>query len=206
MSSTRFCCPRRSRVQSRLPRQIGEGGLHVLAVLACIAVLAGSSQTPAAIRTVPRVDLNRYLGDWYEIARLPNRFQTSCFGNVRATYASAADGRLEVTNQCSRQNGEVIEAKGVAKVVDTESSARLKVRFAPALLSFLPMVWGDYWILGLADDYSWAVVGSPDRKYLWILSRTPTMDAAQYGKAISVAKMNGFDIDGLVRTSQSRMP
>jgi len=206
MSSTRFFCPQRSRVNNRLPRRIGEGGLRVLAVLACIAAIDGASQTPAPVRTVPSVDLNRYLGDWFEIARLPNRFQTNCAGNVRATYTSMADGRLEVTNRCSRQNGEVIEVKGVAKVVDTESSARLKVRFAPAFLSFLPIVWGDYWILGLAEDYSWAVVGSPDRKYLWFLSRTPTMDATQYGRAISVARLNGFAMDDLVRTSQSRMP
>lgn len=206
MSSTRFCCPQRSRVQDRLPRRLGEGGLRVLAVLACIAALGGSSQTPAPVRTVPGVDLNRYLGDWFEIARLPNRFQTNCAGNVRATYALAADERLDVTNECRRQNGEVIEAKGVAKVVDTQTSARLKVRFAPAFLSFLPIVWGDYWILGLADDYSWAVVGSPDRKYLWILSRTPSMDPTQYGKAVAVATANGFAIDGLVRTSHSRTP
>src|SRR6185436_1116625 len=185
MSLTRFCFPRRSRVTGRLPRRIGEGGLRVLATLACMAAIGGSSQIPAPVRTVPSVDLNRYLGDWFEIARLPNRFQTNCFGNVRATYASTADGRLEVTNRCSRQNGEVIEAKGVAKVVDTQSFARLKVRFAPAVLSLLPMVWGDYWIIGLTDDYSWAVVGSPDRKYLWLLSRTPIMDATRYGNAIS---------------------
>lgn len=203
MSSTRFCCRQRSSVKRRLPRRIGEGGLRVIAILGCLAAIGGWSQAPAPVRTVPRVDLNRYLGDWFEIARLPNRFQTNCAGNVRATYASTADGRLDVTNRCSRQNGEVIEAKGVAKIVDTQSSARLKVRFAPAFLSLLPMVWGDYWILGLADDYSWAVVGSPDRKYLWILSRTPTMDATQYGKAVSVATTNGFAIDGLVRTLHS---
>jgi apolipoprotein D and lipocalin family protein len=193
-------------VQSRLPRRIGEGGLRVLAVVACIAAIGRSSQTLAPVRTVPAVDLNRYLGDWFEIARLPNRFQADCAGDVRATYALAAEGRLSVTNRCRRQDGTVVEATGMAKVVDAESSARLKVRFAPAFLAFLPIVWGDYWILGLADDYSWALVGSPDRKYLWVLSRTPSMDPTSYAKAVAVAKVNGFAIDALVTTSQSRMP
>jgi apolipoprotein D and lipocalin family protein len=206
MSSTRSCCPPRSRVHTRLPRRIGEGGLCFLALLAFVAATGGFSQATAPVRTVPAVDLNRYVGDWFEIARLPNRFQTRCAGNVRASYALAAGGRLAVTNRCRGQNGEVIEANGAAKVVDTQSSARLKVRFAPAFLSFLPMVWGDYWILGLADDYSWAVVGSPDRKYLWILSRTPSMDPAQYGKAVAVATTNSFASDGLIKTSHSRTP
>lgn len=191
-------------MQSCLPRRIGEGGLCVLVVLACIAAIGRSSQTLAPVRTVPSVDLNRYLGDWFEVARLPNRFQADCAGDVRATYALAADGRLSVTNRCRRQDGTVVEARGVAKVVDAQSSARLKVRFAPAFLAFLPIVWGDYWILGLADDYSWALVGSPDRKYLWILSRTPSMDPTPYAKAVAVAKVNGFAIDALVTTSQSR--
>ena len=171
-----------------------------------MAAIAGSSQMPTPVRTVPHVDLDRYLGEWFEIARLPNRFQTDCAGDVRATYAYAADGRVNVTNRCARQNGEVIEAKGVAKVVDTRTSARLKVRFAPAFLSFLPIVWGDYWILGLAPDYSWAVVGSPDRKYLWILARESSMDVEQYSRAVAVAKANGFAVDSVVKTLHSHTP
>jgi apolipoprotein D and lipocalin family protein len=84
--------------------------------------------------------------------------------------------------------------------VDEQTSARLKVRFAPAALSFLPFVWGDYWILGLADDYTWSLVGSPDRAYLWILSRTPDMNADAYASAVRVAAANGFEVDRLVRT------
>jgi apolipoprotein D and lipocalin family protein len=152
---------------------------------------------------VDYVDLTRYVGEWFEIARLPNRFQRTCTGDVLARYASRPDGRLDVVNQCRTVDGP-IQAQGVARIVDTRTSAKLKVRFAPAMLSFIPWVWGDYWILGLADDYAWAVVGSPDRAYLWILSRTPTLSAAQWAAATAVARANGFDVERLVMTAQSR--
>ena len=98
----------------------------------------------------------------FEIARFPNRFQRRCVGDVRARYVRRSDGRIDVINRCRATDGTVTEARGIARVVDERTSAKLKVRFAPAVLSFLPMVWGDYWIIGLAADYSWAVVGSPD--------------------------------------------
>ena len=158
-----------------------------------------STQAVPSIRTVSRVDLDRYAGEWFEVARFPNRFQRQCLGGVRATYARRADGRIDVLNQCRTAGGDDA-ARGVARIVDASTNAKLKVRFAPAALSFLPMVWGDYWIIGLADDYSWAVVGSPDRKYLWILARTSTIDAATYARAKEIARANGFDVDRLVPT------
>src|SRR5512142_3343677 len=174
-----------------------------------IVVLAGLSmvtpvdgQPPGAVRTVDRVDLDRYLGDWYEIARYPNRFQRTCAGDVKATYAKRADGRIDVVNRCRTSDG-VIEARGVARVVDLGTSAKLKVRFAPAWLSWLPMVWGDYWIIGLAPDYSWAVVGDPDRNYLWILARKPQLNDESVAAARTAARDNGFDIGRLVPTPQS---
>lgn len=144
------------------------------------------------------VDFNRYLGEWFEIARFPNRFQRACTGDVRATYTRRSDGRIDVLNQCRATDGRLIEAHGVARIVDAHTSAKLKVRFAPAVLSFLPFVWGDYWIVGLGDDYSWAVVGSPDRRYLWILARAPT--TAGLNAARAAARANGFDTDRLVMT------
>jgi len=174
--------------------------------IACLAVLtlglagpphAFSGPDLPAVRTVPRVDLQRYAGDWYEVARFPNRFQRRCLGDVRATYTVRPDGRLDVLNQC-RTEGGAIDAKGIARVVDTRTSARLKVRFAPAALSFLPFVWGDYWILGLAPDYSWSVVGSPDRNYLWILSRTPGLPTPFLAAAVDIARVNGFDAGRLI--------
>jgi len=167
--------------------------------LLALLMVAASLQSDQ-VRTVDAVDLDRYLGDWFEIARFPNRFQRSCTGDVRATYTRRSDGRIDVVNRCRASDGHVIEARGVARIVDARTSAKLEVRFAPAVLSFLPFVWGDYWIVGLADDYSWSVVGSPDRAYLWILARTSTLEPARLDAARAAARANGFDIDRLAMT------
>ena len=167
--------------------------------LLTMLMMAASLQSEP-VRTVNAVDLTRYLGEWFEIARFPNRFQRSCTGDVRATYTRRSDGRIDVVNRCRATDKRIIEAKGVARVVDVRTSAKLKVRFAPAVLSFLPFVWGDYWIVGLADDYSWAVVGSPDRAYLWILARTSTLETDRLDAARAAARVNGFDIDRLAMT------
>lgn len=113
-----------------------------------MTVLAVTAQGLGPVRTVETVDLSRYVGDWFEIARFPNRFQRRCIKDVRASYVRRSDGRIEVINRCRVADGTVTEARGIARVVDERTSAKLKVRFAPAVLSFLPMVWGDYWILG----------------------------------------------------------
>ena len=162
-------------------------------------------QSASPVRTVERVDLDRYVGEWHEIARYPNRFQRQCTGNVRARYAARPDGRIDVTNTCTVADGSEDEARGVARVVDTATSAKLKVRFAPAALSWLSFVWGDYWIIGLASDYSWAVVGSPDRAYLWILARTPSLPDDAYRAAIETVRANGFDESRLTPTAQARL-
>lgn len=171
------------------------------ALLAAVVLLPLSvTAQDSPVRTVDAVDLDRYLGEWYEIARFPNRFQRDCASDVRATYAKREDGRLDVLNRCRGEDGEVIDAKGVARRAGDASTAKLKVRFAPAWLSFLPWVWGDYWILGLGEGYSWAVVGSPDREYLWILARTPSLEDGQLAAARAVAEENGFQVDRLVPT------
>ena len=167
--------------------------LGAVLALAASVTTAPAAQVPGAVRTVSTVDLNRYLGTWFEVARLPNRFQETCAKNVQASYGRRADGRLDVINRCETSDGRTIEARGLARVVDSSGSAKLKVRFAPAVLSFLPFVWGDYWIIGLDPDYRWAVVGSPDRRYLWILSRAPVLDAEALGAATAIARQNGFD-------------
>lgn len=172
---------------------------HTLALIALMTVAAPAAhQNVTPVRTVSSVDLNRYAGEWHEAARLPNRFQDKCAGDVRATYTRRADGRIDVVNRCRERDGSMTQARGIARVVDGATNAKLKVRFAPAFLSFLPMVWGDYWIIGLAPDYSWAVVGSPDRKYLWILSRTAAMNPAQRDAAIEVARGQGFNTGALL--------
>ncbi len=153
---------------------------------------------------VPSVDLNRYAGTWYKMARLPFRFQSQCAGDVTATYTVLDDGTIKVVNRCRKQNGEIDEAEGRAKrASDDGPNTKLKVRFAPAFLSFLPFVWGDYWIIDLAPDYSYAVVGEPDRKYLWVLSRTPAMEETTLQGILDRANQKGYDLTGLVRTKQT---
>ena len=156
------------------------------------------------LTVVPTVDLTRYAGTWYEIARLPNWFQKQCTGDVTATYSLLEDGTLRVVNSCRKANGETTEAEGRAKLANKgEPNTKLKVRFAPKFLSFLPFVWGDYWIIDLADDYGYAVIGEPSRKYLWVLSRRPIMDDTILQSVLDQVKQQGYDLSGLIRTKQT---
>jgi Lipocalin-like domain len=108
--------------------------------------------TGEPVRSVDSVDLDRYVGEWFEVARFTDRFQHQCVSDVRATYTQSADGRIAVINRCRTEDGGTTEARGVARVTDHRTIAKLKVRFASAVLSFLPFAWGDYWILELASD------------------------------------------------------
>lgn len=173
----------------------------VVAGVLSLALSASASTGSPAVTAVPRVDLDRYAGTWFEVARYENRFQRECASDVTATYVLRPDQKISVINMCRTQEGRSIRAEGLARVVQGSNGARLEVRFAPAYLSWLPLVWADYWVLGLANDYRWAVVGTPDRRYLWILSRTPEASAADFAQAVEVARANGFDPDRLQRTS-----
>jgi apolipoprotein D and lipocalin family protein len=164
---------------------------------------AGEKALPP-LEVVPSVDLARYAGTWYEIARLPNWFQKKCAGDVTATYTLNADGTIQVVNRCRKDNGQMTEAEGRAKPADKNGpNSRLKVRFAPRLFSFLSFVWGDYWIIDLAPDYSYAVVGDPKRKYLWVLSRSAVMDEADLQPVLDRAQQQGYDLSGLIRTKRT---
>ena len=143
------------------------------------------------LEVVPHVELEKYLGKWYEIAHLSTRFQKGCT-DTTATYTLSEDGNISVLNECIR-NGKVKLAKGRAKVVDKDSGAKLKVTF------FWPF-YGDYWIIDLGKDYDYAVVGTPNRKYLWILSRTPQMDDSLFSQLIESVKSKGFDVSKLIIT------
>lgn len=159
---------------------------------------------PTPLQVVSHLDLQRYVGTWYEIARLPNWFQKKCTANTTATYDIRPDGRLRVVNRCTLKNGAIVQVEGVARIADRRGPHRiLKVRFAPKFLSFLPFVWGDYWIIDLASDYSYALVGEPSRKYLWILSRTPRMEGALLQNLLQTAQQQGFALDHLIFTQQS---
>jgi apolipoprotein D and lipocalin family protein len=144
------------------------------------------------LEVVLHVELEKYLGKWYEIAHLPARFQEGCT-DTTATYALSEDGSISVLNECVK-NGKMKRAKGRAKVVDKRSGAKLKVTF------FWPF-YGDYWIIDLGRDYDYAVVGTPNRKYLWILSRTPQMDDKLFSELVESVKSKGFDANSLIKTS-----
>jgi len=155
------------------------------------------------VKTVNSVDLKKYAGKWFEIARYPNRFQKKCTGNVTATYTLKSEKKVEVLNECLDKKGKITKAKGEAKIVDSTTNAKLKVRFAPGWLSWLPFVWGDYWILELDDDYEYVVVGDPGRDYLWILSRESKLDSATYDRLLQKVEEMGFEPKRLVKTPQN---
>lgn len=163
----------------------------------CWGASTAWAQTPAApppLTTVPAIDVARYMGTWYEIAKYPNWFQKKCVSSTQAIYSLQANGQVQVLNRCKTDKGEWSEALGAARQIGGPTSAQLKVRFAPAWLSFIPMVWGDYWIIDLDPDYQWVVVSEPKREYLWILSRTPQLPAATYQALLAKLDKLGFDL------------
>jgi apolipoprotein D and lipocalin family protein len=163
----------------------------------------GGDPQSLPLQAVKSVDLARYCGTWYEIARLPNRFQKECVSDVTATYTLLEDGTVRVVNRCRKANGDTAEAEGKARrTSDAEPASMLEVRFAPAFLSIFPFVWGKYWIIDLAPDYSYAVIGEPSREYLWILSRTPALPQEVYSALLERIRNQGYDPSALVMTKQ----
>ena len=144
----------------------------------------------------------RYMGRWYEIAKFPNWFQRQCVGNTSASYSLGADGRVQVRNECRRQNGEMEQAMGQARQIGSTTSPRLQVRFAPQWLSLLPFVWGDYWVIDLDERYELVAVSEPKREYLWILSRTPVVDEVRYAALLTRLAAQGLDVRRLESTPQ----
>jgi apolipoprotein D and lipocalin family protein len=163
-------------------------------LLLWLSLLGPSLAEPAPLQAVPSVDVPRYMGTWHEIAKYPNWFQRKCASSTQATYSLQADSRVQVLNRCKTDKGEWTEALGAARQIGEPTSAKLKVRFAPEWLSFIPLVWGDYWIIDLDPQYQWVVVSEPQREYLWILSRTPQMPAATYQALLSKLEVLGFDL------------
>lgn len=179
--------------------------MHRTSLLATIAVaiaLVGCSKTTTerlqlpALEAVPEVNLERYLGTWYEIASYPQRWQEGCTATT-ATYTLRSDGEIDVLNKCRKGSldGPEDAAEGRARVVDRTSNAKLEVSF------FWPF-WGDYWIIDLGPDYEYAVVGHPSRDYLWILSRTPTLDAQAYEGILARLNEMRYPLERLQKTLQ----
>jgi len=141
--------------------------------------------------TVDSVDLSRYVGKWYEIAKIPNSFQKKCASNTTATYVLRNDGNIDVINRCIEKDGSISEAKGIARVVNKKTNAKLEVSFVR--IFGISLFWGDYWIIGLDKDYNYAVVGTPTRKYGWILSRTPVLSKNDLDHAFTILRNQGYN-------------
>lgn len=169
-------------------------------MLACALALGGAfaHAEPLPVQSVRAVDLARYVGKWYEIAAFPMYFQRQCIGDTTAEYTLRSDGDIAVVNRC-RTDGGFDEATARAWAVDGTGNAQLKVSF------FWPFR-ADYWIIGLDPDYRWAVVGNPNRKYLWVLARTPRLPKDELDRALQAAAAQGFDLARLQYTVHGASP
>jgi apolipoprotein D and lipocalin family protein len=174
----------------------------LFAALAALGTAGAIAQAAPAVVPIARLDVPRYMGTWYEIAKYPNRFQKDCAGQTTATYTLQPDKTVQVANRCRRADGTPDQAIGSARQIGALTSATLKVRFAPRWLSFLPMVWGDYWVIDLDPAYSLAAVSEPKREYLWILARSPAVPHEAYEALLERLQRQGFDLSKLERTRQ----
>ena len=153
------------------------------------------------MQTVDQVNLEKYIGLWYEIAKIPNPFQKMCTGNTTAQYTLREDGRIDVRNRCMQKDGSYTQANGIAKIVDANTNTKLKVSFVRLL--GISLFWGDYWIIGLDENYQYAVVGEPSRKYGWILSRNPELSQIQREEANQILMDQGYNPDRFIKTRQN---
>jgi len=202
--------PRQRPAQRRL---LAAASLALACALPALATAQGSTSAPATkdLPVVAHLDLQRYSGTWHEIARLPNSFQKKCVGDVSAQYTPLPRGEVSVVNRCRQADGSLSEAEGIARRVQPREGeapdvGRLQVRFAPSWLGWLPMVWGDYWVMDIAEDYSTVLVGTPDRQYLWLLARQPALPAAQVQAWLDKARAQGFDTQAVTLTAAAPKP
>jgi apolipoprotein D and lipocalin family protein len=181
-------------------RRSGSVSARLALTILCLMLGAcGGLDSRGELTTVTSVDLSRYAGTWYEIARLPMWFQRHCVDS-KAIYSSRPDGAILVHNECVTNTGEVEQAEGVATVVDAKTNARLTVIFDNWFARlFGSSREGNYWILDLDPEYRTAMVGTPDRRYLWILSRTPQFDEAMYRRLVERAQQLGYPVSDLIR-------
>ena len=170
----------------------------VMSALCAVALLAACTTPTPPLPTVQSVDLARYYGTWYEIARLPNSFQSKCVSDTQAVYRPNGNG-VSVLNQCRTANGTIKQANGLAKVVEGSHGAQLRVSF------FRPF-YSDYWILDLDPDYRWVLIGEPGRHYAWVLARQPQLEDATLQRLLARANALGFDRQAFVTTPHTRSP
>lgn len=170
------------------------------------ALLALALAAPAVAQdlvTVEKVDMVRYAGTWYEIARLPNKLQAECVGDVTTSFRLRGMRTYDIETRCRRADGSQEVDVGIARVQDPATNAKMEWRFLPLALAWWPFAWTDYWIVDLAPDYSWAVAAVPTREAMWILARKPELDAATYDRLVAKARAMRFETGKLIRTRHS---
>jgi apolipoprotein D and lipocalin family protein len=171
--------------------------------LTCLAATVIRTDGPQPLHVVPSVDYARYAGQWYEIARLPNVFQQACARDVTVRYIARSNGTIGVITLCREANGRWRETRGAARRASDEGPNSIpQVRFTMSFLPFLPFAWSDYQIIAVADDYRYALVGTPDRQSLWILSRIPQLDEASHQYLVAKANEQGIDVTRLQCTPE----
>lgn len=174
--------------------------LIAMSVLILVSCASSQDKDLPPLKTVKQVDLKKYVGLWYEIAKIPNSFQDQCAYGTTAEYKLEKDGDIQVINKCYDENGEPDIADGVANVVDKNTNSKLEVSFV-SFLGIRPF-WGDYWIIGLDENYQWAVVGTPGRKYGWILSRTPSLQEETMQKIFSILREQDYNPEDFEMSKQ----
>jgi apolipoprotein D and lipocalin family protein len=174
---------------------------------AALAVAFAIAATPlcaqGTLPTVERVDFVRYAGTWYEIARLPNRMQEQCAGDVTTTFTLRGMRTYDILTRCRRFDGRIEDDLGIARVQDTTTNAKMEWRFLPLAVAWWPYAWTGYWIVDLAPDYSYAMAATPERDAMWILARRPDMGSDVYARLVAKARALGFDTSALMRTRHS---
>ena len=175
-------------------------------ILLAFSTTTFSQTADTPVKTIASLDVPRYMGTWYEIAKFPNWFQKKCVSNTQAVYSIRPDGNLKVLNSCKTADGEISQAEGTARQQGSKDSPKLEVRFAPEWLSFLPMVWGEYWVVDLDAQYQVAAVSDSKREYLWVLSRTPQLDKKTYDELLLRLRSQQFDTRKLETTQQTNTP
>lgn len=180
--------------------KIAVGGAVLLGL--SLATMAYAQKPPLA--TVEKLEVDRYLGVWYEVARKPLYFQNKCDRDVTATYTLNENGNVNVDNKCYSKDGKLEQSVGEAFIQNAPFNTKLKVSFLPSAIRWLPVGRGDYWVLKLDEDYQTVLVGEPSRKYMWVLSRDAHPDEQVVSEYLNYAKSVGYDLSDVIKTKQTQ--